>query len=138
MKLTPHFTFDGQSEEALNFYSTALNGKIVTLIRFSDLENGCCGATEMKPEEGKRILNGCLQFGENSIYCCDQMPGQKPTQGNNVMMDITLADKAEIQRVFDALADGGNVIMPLAPAAWTPLYGMVIDRYGIYWNIMQQ
>lgn len=66
------------------------------------------------------------------------MPGQTPTQGNNVMMDITLLDKAEIQRVFETLSESGNVIMPLAPAAWTPLYGMVIDRYGIYWNIMQK
>ncbi|GAK36546.1 hypothetical protein JCM15093_1716 [Bacteroides graminisolvens DSM 19988 = JCM 15093] len=53
-------------------------------------------------------------------------------------MDITLLDKAEIQRVFETLSESGNVIMPLAPAAWTPLYGMVIDRYGIYWNIMQK
>ena len=138
MKLTPHFRFDGECEEALKFYSVALKGEIISLIRFSDMENSCCSSEKLKPEDQKRILNGCLQFGENTIYCCDQMPGQTPTQGNNVMMDITLLDKAEIQRVFETLSESGNVIMPLAPAAWTPLYGMVIDRYGIYWNIMQK
>lgn len=138
MKLTPHITFDGQSEEAMNFYSTAFNGKIVSLIRCSDIENECCGTTEMKPEDQKRIYHGCLQFGENIIYCCDQKPGEKPIQGNNIMMDLTLSDKVEVQRVFDALSNGGNVIMPLAPLAWTPLFGMIIDRYGIRWNIMQQ
>lgn len=138
MKLTPHFTFDGQSEEAMNFYSAVFNGKIVSLIRCSDMDIECCGTTEMKPEDQKRIYHGCLQFGENTIYFCDQMPGQKLIQGNNLMMDLSLSDKAEIQRVFDALSDGGNVLMPLAPLAWTPLFGMLIDRYGIRWNIMHQ
>lgn len=138
MKLTPHFTFDGQSEEALNFYSTALNGKITSLIRCSDVENGCCDTTEMKAEDQKRIFHGCLQFGENTIYCCDHKPKQKPIQGNNMMMDLTLSDEVEIQRVFNALSNGGTVIMPLAPLGWTPLFGMIIDRYGIKWSIMQQ
>lgn len=138
MKLTPHFTFDGQSEEALNFYSKALNGKIISLIRFSDIEGGCCTATELRPEDKQRILNGCLQFGESMIYCCDQMPGQNPIIGNNIMMDITILDKSELEMVFNALSNGGKVMMPLAPTAWSSLYGMVMDRYGICWNIMQQ
>ena len=138
MKLTPHFTFDGQSEEALNFYSKVFNGNIVSLIRFSDMEGGCCGATELRPGDERRLLNGCLQFDGNELSFCDQMPGQSPVVGNNVMLDITLSDEVELRRVFDALCQGGKILVPLAPQSWTALYGLVADRYGICWNVMQQ
>lgn len=135
MKLTPHFTFNGQSEEALNFYSKVFNGKIISLVRFSDMEDACCGMAELEPADKQRILNGCLQFGENMIYSCDQMPGQSRSVGSNIMMDISMPDNAELQRIFDELSKEGNVMIPLAPVAWSSLFGMVTDRYGICWNI---
>lgn len=138
MKLIPHFTFDGQSEEALNFYCNVLNGKITNLIRFSEMESCSCIGPDLKAEDKQRIVNACLQFGENMIYFCDQMPGQTPTVGNNIFIDIALSDEAELRRIFNALSDSGNVIVALIPTSWTSLYGMVVDRYGINWNLMQE
>lgn len=134
MKVYVRFVFDGQAHEALIFYSKVFNGEIKDIFRFGDIK-----PDESRPDEmyKERIMNARLVFNNESIHFCDQMPGDKIVKGNNMLMDVFIPAEVELKRVFEALSEGGKVLMPLEPTFWTPLFGMVTDKFGITWNLMQ-
>lgn len=138
MKANAHFTFEGQAETALNFYASALHGQIVHIMRAKD---ACAaempGRETLTAEQQELIVYAELNFGGNRIGFCDQMPGVKLTRGDNVLMDVETETGEEARRIYNALAEGGEQIFPMAATFWTENYGMVRDRFGIVWNIMQ-
>ena len=136
MKLTPHFTFDSRAKEALEFYSSVLEGKIEMSFSYRDCKEDL--PPDYKEEDLDRIMYSAFSFGEgNIIAICDACPGSSPQAGNVVFMDLEL--KAEkVKPIFDALSEGGNVLCPLSKTSWTEQFGCLVDKFGICWNIMQE
>ena len=135
MKISIRFTFNGKGEAALNFYTKVLDGKIESLIRYKDVQDSF-DMTGMSEKDMERIMNSCLYFGDTLISICDQFPGETVSPGNSIMMNISISDPERLRNIFNTLAEDGSVIIPLAPASWTPLYGLVTDKFGISWNIL--
>lgn len=134
MLAVPSITFNGQAEEAINFYKEVFNGKIEKLMRYEDEPIEQSIPDNFK----KRIAIAWLYLanGKNILNVCDAAPGESFVIGNNIKMDMFF-DGKEILSIFDALSKGGKVITPLAQTYFSPNFGFVIDKFGINWYLMQ-
>jgi len=130
MKLHPYLNFAGNAEEALNFYKDALEGDVIMLNRF--------GESPMPSDDDwkQKIMHARLQFGDdNIIMISDTMKGNSISTHGNIQLSIGLDDEEKTKQIFDNLADGGKVTMPLAKQFWGDLFGMLQDKFGISWML---
>jgi len=130
MQLNPYLNFNGDCEEALNFYANALGAKVECLIRHEGTP-----AEQHTPKEWRqKVLHGRINLNGQVIMASDCPPGhyQEP-QGFRVTLNTS--EPAEAERVYAALADGGKVSMPIAETFWAKRFGMVTDRFGTPWMV---
>jgi PhnB protein len=131
MQVQPYLQFDGRCEEALAFYKKAIGAKIEAMMRFK--EGPDC--MEMPQGNADKILHACFRVGDSSIMASDgYCKGTPSFQGFS--LSIITPTVAETDRVFKALADGGEVQMPLAETFFSPSFGMVADRFGVPWMVV--
>ena len=131
MQVQPYLMFDGRCEEAVEFYRKALGAKVEALIRFKDSpeSQACVGAP------GDKVMHACLRIGETAVMASDgQCQGQPRFQGFS--LSISAADDEDAKRRFAALADGGQVQMPLGKTFFASSFGMVADKFGVSWMIV--
>ena len=130
MQVQPYLFFEGRCEEAAKFYESALHAKIETLMRFKDSPDpGMCPSSD-----GNKVMHMNLRIGDQTIMASDgRCEGRPSFQGFALSLNITA--EAEADRLFAALADGGQVQMPLAKTFYSPRFGMVSDRFGVSWMI---
>jgi PhnB protein len=128
MRIEPHLTFRGECEEAFRFYERLFGGTLVLL------SYGSSPAAASVPEAWRsKIVHATLSLpGGHALLGADVEQSERP-QGFYVL--AALRDGAEATRVFDALADGGSVGMPLQKTFWSPAFGVVVDRFGTPWEI---
>ena len=133
MQAQPYLMFDGRCEEALEFYRQALGARVEALLRFKDSPDPqMCAAA---PAE--KVMHSCFRIGDTAVMASDgQCQGKASFQGFSLA--ITAADDADAKRRFDALADGGQVQMPLGKTFFASSFGMVADRFGVSWMIVSQ
>jgi PhnB protein len=135
MKLDPYLSMAGRAEEALDFYQKALGAKLQAKMRLSEMPAGDGpGCAAMPPGWQDKILHSALEVGGNTLMLTD---GMGPDAGGFKGVSLSLAadDAAHAERLFNALGDGGQVQMPLAPTFFSPLFGVVADRFGVSWMI---
>lgn len=127
--LVPYIFFQGNCEEAMNFYKDCLGGEITAIQRFGD--------TEMPVEEDhkNKIMHGELKTENIHIMFSDGAPHKEISVGDNVQLSISLHSTEEQDRIFEALADGGEITMPLENTFWGARYGMLVDKFGIRWML---
>lgn len=135
MQVQPYLFFDGRCEEALEFYRKALGAEVTMLMRFKDNPDpqpeGACGA-QVSPE---KVMHASFNIGETTLMASDGFCSGKPVfQGFSLSLSAT--DPAHAERLFAALADGGQVQMPLTKTFYSPCFGMVADRFGVGWMII--
>ena len=129
MQINAYLTFDGQCKEAFELYARVLGG---TLKLMTIGESPMAG--QLAPEWQGRIMHARLDVGGQTIMASDTPPGEhRPPQGLSVSVQVR--EPEETERIFDALADGGKVTVPLAETFWSPRFGMLVDRYGTPWMI---
>jgi PhnB protein len=132
MKIEPYLFLDGRCEEAIAFYQRVLGAEIGMLLRWKDSPEG--PAEGMPRPDGEKVMHARIQIGESAILASDgRCMGQPQFQG--FALSITAKDVAEAERVFAALAEGGQVQMPLAKTFFSPSFGMVADRFGVSWMV---
>ena len=127
----PYLFFDGRCEEALEYYRRELGAEVTALIRFKDSpEPASCGAA--LPE---KVMHATFRIGGTTIMASDGRCEGRPTfQGFSLCLNV--ATEAEADRRFQALADGGQVQMPLSSTFFSPRFGMVADRFGVSWMVL--
>ena len=130
MQLNPYLSFNGSCEEAFKFYEQVLNGKIL----FMQTWGNSPGAEMMPPEAQNLIMHATLSIDQGLLMGADAPPNSyaKPA---GISISIHVKDKAEGERIFNALAEGGNVGMPFQPTFWAAGFGMCTDRFGIPWMV---
>jgi PhnB protein len=133
MQVQPYINFDGRCEEALAFYGRALGAKIEGLMRFKDAPPET--QAMMPPGAGDKVMHASFRIGEMQLLAMDGRSGGKP-EFQGISLALTAADAAETTRLFNALGDGGTVGMPLAKTFFSPLFGMVTDKFGITWMVL--
>ena len=132
MKLNPYINFQGNAEEALNFYAEALGWKIEVVQRY--------GEAPMPSDEDykQKIMHGRLTSGVNVLMLSDVFKGQTVSNNGNVQLSIDVEPGEDIDGVFKRMSEGGTVTMPLEDAFWGARFGMLKDKFGINWMFNQE
>jgi PhnB protein len=119
MRLGPHLVFNGDCEAAFRFYEERLGGTELSLFRYGDEWPG-------------KIVHASITVGGAHLAGADVKDGEKK-QGFFLLLSVD--GMAEAERLFQTLAEGGTIQMPLQKTFWSPAFGMVIDRFGVPWEI---
>jgi PhnB protein len=129
----PYLMFNGRCEEALNFYKKALGAEIGMMMRFKDSPEppppGCA------PGDVDKIMHSAFQVKGQTVMASDGMTNTPP-KFEGFSLSVEAKDEPEAKRLFDALAEGGTVQMPLAKTFFAKSFGVVADRFGISWMII--
>ncbi|MGE9314165.1 VOC family protein [Niabella sp. CJ426] len=134
-KLNPYLNFDGNAEEAFNFYKSVFGGEFAGGI----MKMSSAPGTENLPDDEKeRVMHVSLPLDNNqTLMASDIVPsmGHKLTQGNNVYLSLHPDNKEEADQLFNALAEGGKVEMPMEDQFWGDYFGSLVDKFGIGWMV---
>lgn len=129
MALNPYLFFSGTCRQAFTRYQEVFGGELVVL-PMSDLPS----SEGMAASNPDLIMHAALTFDGHLLMGSDDPTGDGgPMRG--VAVNYTTADVADATRVFEAVADGGEVTMPLSETFWSPLFGMCVDRFGVPWMV---
>jgi PhnB protein len=130
MKVSPYLNFDGRCAAAFEFYAKCLEGKVTFGMTFGDSPM----AGQVPPDWHKKLMHATLEVDDMTLMGCDAPPGRyERPQGIHVA--IGLDDLVTAARIFDALAAGGTISMPLQETFWAARFGMLVDQFGIPWMI---
>jgi PhnB protein len=131
MQLQPYLVFEGRCEEAIELYKKVLGAKVEMLMRFKEAPEGPPPA----PANRDKIMHASLKIGEATVMASDgRMQGKPAFQGFALSLDLKTRQEAE--RVFNALAEGGQVQMPLGKTFFASAFGMLADRFGVSWMVI--
>lgn len=137
--INAYLTFDGNCEEAFNFYREAIGGEFSYLGRFNEMPMD--PGQSIPEEEANKIMHVSLPIGNTVLMGSDRndaFDGPNFTQGTNFSLSLAPESKEESDRLFAALSEGGNVVMPMADTFWNAYFGMFVDKFGIQWMINQE
>lgn len=127
--ITPYLTMEGNAREAIAFYERVLDANVLSLVTFGEVPEN---PEFPVPDEIKsRITHAHLEIGGTPIMMSDCYPGQEIASGNRINLCLTPKTIEESSRLFDALSDGGQVVMPLMETFFSPGFGQLIDPFGV-------
>ena len=131
--IQPYLFFGGRCEEALEFYRRAIGAEVEMLMRHKESPDSPPAGMLTEGWENK-IMHTSFRVGNTVVMASD---GCSPEDGNfaGFMLSISVATRADAERVFGALSEGGEVKMPLTKTFWSPQFGMVTDRFGLGWMV---
>jgi PhnB protein len=125
--------FNGNCEEAVEFYRKAIGAEVEMMLRFKESPEPHPPGM-VPPGFENKIMHCSFRIGETTVMASDGCSSDKP-KFEGFSLSLTVPNKAEADRAFAALAEGGQVQMPLAKTFWSPCFGMVVDRFGVGWMI---
>ncbi|MCC7343320.1 MAG: VOC family protein [Deltaproteobacteria bacterium] len=129
--IEPYLFFDGRCEEAIEFYRKALGAEVEMLMRFKENPEPAMNP----PGSAEKVMHASLRIGKARVMLSDgNCAGKASFQGFS--LSLSVADAAQADRCFAALAEGGQVQMPLAKTFFSPRFGMVADRFGVSWMVI--
>ncbi|MFY9699035.1 MAG: VOC family protein [Rhodoplanes sp.] len=134
MAVTPYLFFDGRCEEALDFYKKTLGAEVEMLMRVKDSPQPPPAGTYPPGSENK-IMHSSFRINGTTVMASDGCAQGKP-KFEGFSLSVDAKDETMADRVFAALADGGNVQMPLGETFFARRFGMVADRFGVGWMII--
>ena len=134
MQLQPYLFFDGRCEEAVEFYKGVLGAEVTMLMRFKDSPEPPQPGM-VPPGSEDKVMHMSFRVGETTVLASDGRCQGKPSfQG--FALSLTVPNESEAERRFAALADGGQVQMPMSKTFFSPRFGMVADRFGVSWMVI--
>ena len=131
--LTPYLFFSGRCDEALEFYAKAIDAKLEMRMSFSDSPDPVPEGMLQAGFESK-VMHAAIRIGNSTVLVSDGCDDKSKFEG--FRLTLSVATEAEAQRLFNALAEGGTVEMPLCKTFWSPCYGMVTDKFRVGWMVM--
>ena len=132
--INPHINFNGNAEEAFNFYKSVFGGEFGKITRFKDIANAEFPVEEKDAEKIMRIV---LPIGQNILIANDipESMGRVNENENRSKIAVSAESKEEADRIFNGLSVGGAVEMPMAESPWGTYFAMFRDKYGIEWTV---
>lgn len=132
MQVQPYLFFDGKCDEALEFYKRVLGAKVQMLMRFSEAPD----QSMVTPESKNKVMHSTVQIGDTTIMASDGHCHGKPAfEGFSLSIDA--ASDAEAKRIFTALAEGGQIRMPMDKTFFASSFGMCADKFGVGWMVIK-
>jgi PhnB protein len=134
MKIISHLNFDGQCEEAFKFYAQVLGGQIIAMMAF----DGMPGCDEMSEADKSKIMHARLVVGDQQLMGADAMSmfPYEGVKGTAVTLAVDTAEEAD--RLYNGLSEGGTVGMPIQETFFANRFGMLTDRYGVPWMVINE
>lgn len=133
-QVNPYLTFNGNCEEAFNFYKSVFGGEFTYIGKFKDMPS-----EQPLPEGvGELIMHVSLPISKETILMAsdaNEAFGQTATAGTNFAVSINAENEDEAKKLFDGLSNGGKITMPLEKTFWGALFGMFTDKFGIHWMV---
>lgn len=133
MSVVTTLNYTGRTEEAVTYYCDVLDAKLVFLMRFCDSPD----QTHSQPGMEDLIFHATFQIDGTVFMASDigYVDAESAPSFSGFALALQLQSTDRAKRVFAALADGGQILIPLAKSAFTSWYGIVIDRFGVSWKI---
>lgn len=130
--LDSYLFFNGNCAEAMRFYERTLGGKLGPIMTYADSpepEQCPAGARDL-------VMHASLVIDGRNLMASDVPPGMHEAKGmNGFALSLNYGSADEARRIFDALAEGGKVTMPMAKTFWAETFGMLTDRFGTPWMV---
>jgi len=134
MKLELFINFDGNCREAVDFYAKVFKSEVQNMMTY---EQAPADPNHPMAEADKnKIMYAGIPMGGMTVMFMDMPSGYPLIVGNNINPTISMANKEEIERIFNELKDGGEVYMELQKTFFSELYGMLKDKFGVIWQIL--
>lgn len=132
--INPHINFNGNAEEAFNFYKSVFGGEFAKIIRFKELSNPEYPVAE---NEANKIMHIALPIGKNILMSNDipESMGKVNENENRSKISISAESREEAVKLFNGLSEGGNIEMPIDDSPWGSYFGMFRDKFGIEWMV---
>ncbi|SHH47992.1 PhnB protein [Chryseobacterium oranimense] len=132
--INPHVNFNGNAEEAFNFYRSVFGGEFTKIVRFKDLANAEFPVSE---KEADKIMHIALPIGHTVLMANDvpEILGRTNENENRSKIVINAESKEEADKIFNGLSAGGQIEMPISDSPWGSYFGMFRDKYGIEWMV---
>ncbi len=132
--INPHINFNGNAEEAFNFYKSVFGGEFANIMRFKDLATSEFSVAE---SDANKIMHIALPIGKNVLMGNDvpDFLGRVNENENRSKIAIGAESKEEADKLFNGLSEGGQVEMPISDSPWGSYFGMFRDKYGIEWMV---
>ena len=131
MLIQPYLSFEGRCDKAVEFYQAAIGAEVLMLMRFKDSPE----QSMVSPDWADKVMHVSMRIGETIVMASDgRCSGQAGFSG--VSLALSVADDAQAETMHVALADGGQITMPLTKTFYASKFGMVTDRFGLHWMVM--
>ncbi|MBK7309853.1 MAG: VOC family protein [Sphingobacteriaceae bacterium] len=132
--INPHINFNGNAEEAFNFYRSVFGGEFSKIVRFKDLASA---EFEVPEHEANKIMHIALPIGKTILMANDvpEILGRTNENENRSKIVISADSKQEADKLFNGLSVGGQIEMPISDSPWGSYFGMFRDKYGIEWMV---
>ena len=132
--INPYINFNGNAEEAFNFYKSVFGGEFTSLVRFKDLESS---EFPVANNDADKIMRITLPIGVNTLIANDvpESLGPVSEQENRSKISVSALSREEADDIFNELSVGGSVEMPMSESPWGTYFAMFRDKYGIEWTV---
>jgi PhnB protein len=134
MLVQPYLFFDGRCAEAIEFYRRTLGAEIEMLMRYKEAPEPP-PPDVVRPGMEEKVMHARLRIGDSIVMAADDCTG-RTARFEGVQLTLTAADGAEAERAFSALAEGGQITMPLGKTFFAKAFGMLVDRFGMAWMVI--
>ena len=133
-QINPHINFNGNAEEAFNFYKSVFGGEFSKIMRFKELSSPEFPVAE---NDANKIMHIALPIGKNILMANDvpESMGRTNENENRSKISISAESKEEADKLFNGLSEDGKIEMPIADSPWGSYFGMFRDKYGIEWIV---
>jgi len=135
--INPYLNFNGNAEDAFNFYRSVFGGEFSALMRWGD-NGGCAEGSPLTEADLSKVMHISLPIGGSSMLMASdalESFGQKAVPGTNSYVAIQADNKDEADRLFGGLSEGGSVEMPMSEMFWGGYFGCFTDKFGIRWLV---
>ena len=131
--VNPYLNFNGNTEEAFNFYKSVFGGEFPMVMRFKDVPS----EYQMGESDGDKIMHIALPIGQGTMLMGSDVPEAhgKANIGTNFYIAIAAASEEEADKLFNGLSAGGQVTMPMEKAFWGAYFGMFKDKFDVQWMV---
>jgi len=133
--INPHINFNGNAEEAFNFYKSVFGGEFAKVIRFKDIASP---ELPIEKKEENKIMHIALLIGKNNMLMANDVPesmGRTSENENRSKIFVGAESREEANKLFSGLSVGGNIEAPIGDSPWGSYFGMFRDKYGIEWIV---
>jgi len=133
-QLSPYLTFNGNCQEAFDFYKSVFGGEYATVMTYGQVPKNIPDTPQSSPD---KLIHISLPISAETILMGCDMPDAfgSAVFGNNFSISIAAASADEADRLFTGLSKDGKINMPMADSFWGAYFGMFTDKFGISWMV---